>query len=1821
MIRLLCLLTYLTIALSVTAQNYKALWKQAAEYVEKDLPQSELTIVRQIKSKSKAERVYGQLLKSEMREMQLLCKISPDSLTNVLQRLIAEEKATDDKVLNAVYCAVLYKVIKNNLMQLGEINDNDNDDYKSRMEAYRKKAMANPDLLAAKKCDDYEPFTKQGNIGKYFLYDLLSAVGYELEDFETLHAYYEKKGLRGATLLTELRKSGNKELRNSGIQQNKYFGSPYKLYLDSLELEYSDLPVCGEVAIERLNFMQTCSDTKTKDEIALIHHALNHWPDYERMNVLRNEESARTRSQYSAYLNKEQCYSGENMHMELSELRNIPQLTVTVYKTSVPSCREDFDMHNAKDIADLKKRITGTAFTTTKTFYGHTDYDVFNNTIEMGNFATGAYLIECSAPKVDATYELLYVSDISIAYQSLPQGKTRIAVLNARTGEPVGGAQIDLKYGNTLNAVKETLTADENGEITVGVKEQSLTEVYAYTKTDKYSLPLRVSGTYRFYGSNPKTKVTRLYTDRAIYRPGQTVKASAIVFTREGDSTKVVCRENVKFVLRDANYEVVEEKSVKTDDYGTAAADFILPKKVLTGNFTLHAENAFESIRVEEYKRPTFEIVFPEITKKYQNGDTLLVHTKVQTFAGAPVQNAKVKYQIVRHPAYWSVSSTAAVTMSTDSATTDANGAFWLKMNLDLPKGNSRAMYNFVATVTATSLNGETHEGTLTVPLGYKQALLEVNLPQQIERDSLRTMTFSMKNAAGRDVDAEVKYWFDNGEEHTCQTQQQIAIVPQLESGRHEFTAICEDDTLKQNVLVFTEDDTKPCCTTKDWFWVSSNTFPRNGKPVTVQVGSSDENLHILYSIFAKDKVIEQGSVEENASLLNRKFLYKEEYGDGLVVNFYWIKEGVSYEHSAKISKPYPEKSLKLQWTTFRDRLSPGQKEEWKLKILGTDSKPADAQLMCTLYDKSLDALASHDWDCQLGLTRNLPYNTNWKRQGIWNLSFNSMARYSELTSHNLEWPGFDSSLFNEPKQSMMLYKSMRLRANAAAPAKMDLNEVQLYDALSTEETSTALEGRIAGLSISENESQAEPVSNVQVRENLNETAFFYPQLVADKDGTVAISFTLPESLTSWKFIGLAHTKDMSYGMIEDEIVARKDLMVQPNVPRFIRIGDKPTISASIINMSDKALNGMAYMELIDPETERIILSDDCKFAVAENQTESVTFEINTSKLSEQNSQLLICKIYAIGKDFSDGEQHYLPVLTNKEMVMNTMPVTQHGAGNKTIDLKQLVPEGVKDAKLTIEYTNNPAWLIVQSLPSIASHSDDDVISNLQSYYSSSLASRFLQSSPRLKNIIKTWANEPDETLKSRLMQNEDVKNILLNETPWVYDANTETEWMQQLVNYYDENTINQRLTSALDKIEELQLSDGSWAWFKGMQGNFYITLSVVEHLARLNLLTRQNENSQMIAKGIRWMSRETNKMVAEMKKDEAKGNKQYFPGGITLQYLYACAISDYKPDSETRQANDYLINLLKKDVQKRSIFEKGLTAIILQKHGESTLAQEYVKSLKEYSVYTEEKGRYYDTERAGYSWRDYKIPTEVSAIEALACITPGDRQTIEEMQRWLLQEKRTQFWATPLNCMDAVYAFMLNNSSALDEKESVEIRLDNKRVKVAEKVAGLGYVKKSVDYNNEKTATFSKTSAGTSWGAVYAQFLQPIADIEAASSGITVTRTIDKKGTLKVGDKIKVTITIRADRDYDFVQIIDKRAACMEPVQQLSGQHWGFFIAPKDSRTDYFLLMLSKGVHKIETEYYIDRIGTYQYGPTEVQCAYSPEFTARSSANIITVY
>ena len=1816
--------------LMMPAQTYDAMWKQVEEFADNDLPQSQIEVLERIIPKAEKERAYGHLFKAELMHVQLKTNISQDSLLPAIQHLAAKEKTVKDEATDAVYCAALFKVLKQtkdmdaakDIESLGLTTD-----------YYSQRAMSHPEVLSKVRCADYEPFTSCGTMAKYFNGDLLHVIGYELEDYQSLYEFYDKSGNREAALLSALAKARDyfdTEERKLGFATIKYEGSAYKKSLDEIEEKYSDLPLCGEVAIDRLDYMNRVSGVSVEDAIKVINDALKKWSGCERVNILKNAYRDRTNPMFDISVEKPVLVPNHTFKVNLRTVRNIRNITLNIYRTTRTG-EDELDNTDYKKLKAIRKTLVSPIYSTNKEFQGHEDYDIFSDSIMVKGLEPGVYLGEVMTEGIDTQYFLVNVTCVYPVQITLPNKALRVVVLNSVTGQPMPKAKVKLFIGYGKNAQTANMTADAKGELLLSNEYKNMVRIYAYTDKDKYARPFTVLRNYNFTGATPKNTITHIYTDRAIYRPGQTVKVSGITFTREGDNVEAVGGKALKARLFDANWEEIETKDVVTDAFGTASAEFVLPKNTLNGNFRVEMGTSQKTIKVEEYKRPTYEIIMPEVTQVYKAGDTLTVEGQLKTYAGAPVQGAEVTYDVVRRQSFWWWRNTSdEESLKTETIESDADGKFRMEVPLTVPNGVTRYFYNYEVRVMATNLNGESHEGTMSVPLGYKSAVLAVNLPEKSERSALKDMTFTLQNASGNQIDAKVKYWFDNGVTSYCNTKESVSIMPRLTVGEHTLKAICDGDTLEQKIVVFSEDDTKPCTETKEWFWQSSETFPMRGMAgyvssdkdkdltdkVTIQVGSSEPDLHILYSIFAKDKVIEQGSADEDCSLLNRKFKYREEYGNGITLAFFWMKNGEAHSYVATIRKPLPDKELKLEWQTFRDRLTPGQKEEWKLKVTRTDGTVDAAQLMATLYDKSLDELAENSWSLALGITRYVP-SASWYHVAPHDRYYGGNAMYHPLDVPDWTWSSFDGELFEyyggmyNGVRGMMRLGSKPMLASAKAMAT-GMEENMVFDVV---EQAPVFDAKAV---VTEKEVEK---STSQVRENLNETAFFYPQLMTE-NGVATISFTLPESLTTWKFLGLAHTKDMRVGQIESEVVAQKDVMVQPNVPRFVRHGDKATVASTIVNTSDKDLSGIARIELVNPETDDIVYQQQKAFEVGAGKTTSAVFDIDTNDkaIAESDQTLLVCKVFATAGNFTDGEQHYLPLMPNKEMVMNTIAVTQHETGNATVDLKKLVGKNASDAKLTVEYTNNPAWMIVQALPSIDTPVNDDVISYLRAYYSSFLASHFLKTNPQLRRTIQVWAADGKETLTSRLAMNEELKTIALNETPWVLDSNAETDWMNRLVNYYDDNSLNMKLSGNLAKIEELQLPDGSWTWFKGMEGSFYMTLSVVEHLVRLNMMTGRSENLNLIEKGIKWMAAESNKMVEKMKQEEKKGHKQSFPGGITLQYLYACAISDVALDTQTRQNNTYLINLLKKDVKNRSLFEKGLTAIILHRHGESAKAKEYVKSLKEWSVYSDEMGRYYDTKRAGYTWRDYKIPTEVSAIEAISNITPNDRQTIEEMQRWLLQEKRTQFWATPLNTMDAIYAFMIGNTASLEYKEPSEISIDNRKVDFSDRSAGLGYVKKALPYNNESKLEFHKTSGGTSWGAVYAQFMQPVTDIEASSTGITVTRTLDKTGNLKVGDKVKVKITIRADRDYDFVQVTDKRAACMEPVNQFSGQHWGYYISPKDCSTNYFILMLAKGTHEFETEYFIDREGTYQYAPVTVQCAYSPEFTARSKADVIEV-
>ena len=1812
---------------AVFGQSYSALWKKVKEAEDKDLPKTQYEVLQDIVKKATKEKAYGHLLKAELEGASVMASIAPDSLKPAMERISERCEGTKDVVLKTIYQTVLYKVYS--------------DHHELEVTPVRPKLTEELCRQLAKVKDEaYDPFVIEGTDSKIFDHDMLSVVGYELDDYEPLYNYYTKTGNRQAACL---------------MASKVYHWDKEKL--DSLMEVYGDLPEAGELALTR--YQASAYSMTDEEKIRFIDMALMKWGGWKRMNILRNNEKELTNPQYRVDYDYQVNLPMQEMKIRLKQLRNVNSLTLKVYRVKADG---DIDIrpNYSEGYKKIKPLLSETPIRAEQRFLGKKPYEMFEDSLTLQGLPAGVYMLEFSTnPSTEIIRQLYFVTDVYTIAESQPKGVTRYVVVSATTGQPIAGAHLRIQeYISYNNYNTSDVQADAKGEYLYKSKgNNGRCEVFAYTDNDKACPEMNVANRYRYYEHDRVIQRTEVFTDRAIYRPGQTVHVASFIYdVTDGIKHAATQGKRVTFSLRDANRKELKTVGATTDEYGMCSADFTLPSSGLTGQFSINVNGQNHYFRVEEYKRPTFQVEFPEVKEHYEAGDTVVVRGTARTYAGVPVQGATVEYKVVRRMAYWWWSywryyDAGVIGTGSDDdevfrgeAVTDSEGAFLVEMPMIIPESAHPLFYNFIVTADVTDTAGETHSGQLSLPLGNRKTALSVDLEEQMLLEDNPTMTFHLRNAAGKDIDASVKYRIDGVKTwQDWPTQKKIELSwMHLKSGKHTLEAICQGDTLKRDFVVFSLDDKRPATETNDWFYLSSNQFPNNGKPITIQVGSSDKDVHIVYSIFAKDQLIETGAVDKSNELINRKFNYKEEYGDGITLNFAWVKNGKCYTHTACMMRPLPDKRLKLQWTTFRDRLTPGQEEEWTLTVKGPDGKPADAMLMATLYDQSLDQLQKHQWGFYPYTNLSTPY-VKWETPSRYPVSTFGSYAWSRMTIHNLVLSHFDEDVFPT-------WHSMRLRGSSgtrmmkyamveSAPmmAGAALDEAVVENVVAYEESSSQeriagldngkeekLKKRIGGNGINvESESQQE--MQVQIRENLNETAFFYPQLTTNAEGTIALKFTLPESLTTWRFMGLAHTKDMCFGMLDGEAVAQKDVMIQPNMPRFIREGDEATITARIFNTCDHDISGNATLRLIDPETDQVVYESTEPFSLGANATTTASYHLS---LTDQTS-LLICQVMAVGEGFSDGEQHYLPLLPSTDRVIVTVPFTQIEPGTKTIDLSQLIPEDGKGGKLTVEYTNNPAWLMIQALPYIGKPIDDNAISQSASYYANSIGQYIIDQNPKAKTAFDLWQQETgnETSLMSALEKNQDLKELILNETPWVLDADNETEQKQRLADFFDANTMQMRLSSSIEKMRNLQRSDGGWSWWPEMPSSFYMTVAVSEMLVRLNALTgTKKETTAMLDNAFKFMGREVVDIVKEMKKWEKKGSKPSFPSLKCLQWLYICSLDGRSLPSDVQAANAYLMPLLKKEIKNQSIYEKALTAVILSKT-DPARSKEYVKSLKEYTVYREEMGRYYDTPRAGYSWFDYKIPTQTMAIEALQRLTPDDQQTIQEMQRWLLQSKRTQAWDTPINSVNAVYAFLNGCPLTLDAANAT-LTVDAQPLETPKATAGIGYVKAPMPVDG-KTLTVEKTSEGTSWGAVYAQFTQPTKNIADQSSGLKVTREIlvneDGKwskvnGQLSVGNRVSVRITIEADRDYDFVQVVDKRTACLEPVKQLSGYHRGSYCTPRDYSTNYYFDILSKGKHVIDTEYFIDRPGTYETGSCTVQCAYAPEFHGTTKSQTLIV-
>ena len=1828
--------------MQTTAQTYDNLWKQADIIAQKDQPKSEIGVMQKIISKASVAKDYGQLLAAEMRQVMLWKEISADSLTPNVKRMEAEALKTNDPMQKAVRYAVLGKVYHDNPygIEVDEASLEQREDasyYQSQRKVnlkksreFFKKAMAHPELLAKHASTEYVPLTLKGVDGSSFKNDLLHLIGFEADckaSYRLMYTYYNKVENRGAACLCAyklIEKYHQDDVRE--VKKSKYLRT-----IDSLIHVYQDIPEAGELAVEHFRFMERSTDAKAQDKLKYINYALSHWGGWSRMNVLRNAQKRLTEPMFSVEDMPLVLRPTEKKWVHLN-VRNLQNLKISISRLNITADND----YNAQDEATYKMLLKKTTKLHQKDFsrnyYGRPDYETVKDSIEIGgNLPLGAYLMEVTSDNtgIAPQRQLFYVSNLAVMIQQLPDDKHRYVVVNATDGQPIAGAKIELydqrydfKTKKDKRLVHARLTTDENGEAYFKNVDG---EVLVSTNNDKFT-PARdiYLSRNRYYEKKDDETKYQLFTDRAIYRPGQKVHATAISYTvKKGLDASVPGKSmELKFVLSDANWKQVAEQKVTTDEYGTASVDFELPKEGQTGMYHVSVNDQVNRFfRVEEYKRPTFEITFPKVNEKYNWGDTVVVKASAKTYAGVPVQGAKVEYQVTRrNQLWWWGAGSAGQLVKTDSCVTREDGTFDVEIPLEASlSGKDEAdmsdfmriarFFNFEVSAIVTDISGESHEGVMSLPLGTKPTILTVNLPKRIEADSLKTVTFAYRNASGMPISSRLKYRIDEGEWKDAEANAPVSIKEYAssassassslvwKSGVHQLEAICGTDTLQQKFTLFSMKDTHPVEPTTEWYYQTAKTFPRDGKSVYIQVGSSENGAHIVYSIIAGNKLLEKGAWELGDSIVTLPFTYKEEYASGIVLNYSFVKQGKCYTRMMSIARPLPEKKLNIAWKTFRNRLTPGQKEEWTLKITTPDGKPAKAQLMSVLYDKSLDQIAPHFWNLSLDFYQSLP-NCYWKH----NLTFrpfylNGVYPTKYYDEKQLDVDKFDGKFFSyyaymqavelsklerslggtvesvrikkdemvkEEGRVMKIRGSKMVRVGAAAPSANKVFDV-------VEEMPQFVGG--SGSDV------GQYLDQVQVRENLNETAFFYPALESDNNGNVAIRFTLPESVTTWKFMGLAHDKEMRNGLLVDEAVAQKTVMVQPNMPRFLREGDKATIVAKLSNTSDKKVSGNVRMQILDAETQKVVWQKTQNYSINAEGSATVSFDVQGLK-----EGVYINKVVAAGNGYSDGEQHYLPVLSDRELVVNTLPITLHQQGEQSFDLSKLFldkegkqAKGTEEAKVTVEYTNNPSWLMIKALPAISNPDDEDAISLMSAIYA---------------NTITTYIQ----------------KNLSLETS---------------------------RLQNQVEKLKKLQNADGSFSWWKGMKGSRYMTTAVAEMMVRLNAIAgTQKSISKMLTSAINYLSWQTAREVREMKKMEEKKHK-VSPSEQALHYLYILSMDGRRMKENFEQDQAYLLDKMSKMTSDFTIYGKARAAVVLAKNRQQNAAYrekagEYLQSVNEYAVYRKEMGRYYDTRKALYSWRNYKIPTQVSVIEAMQLLKPNDKQTIEELQRWLLMSKRTQVWDTPVNTVDAVYAFMKGNESNWNKKaENAVLKLDGKQLPMPQDSTMLGYIK-TEKVGKASTLSINKKSDYTSWGAVYAEFKQPLSEIASSESGIKVRRVVvtaesqgREKSLAKVGEKVKVTLMITADRDYDIVEIEDKRAACLEPVNQQSGYQWGMgcYVSPKDNTTNFYFDRLSKGKHVVEMEYYVDRNGEYQAGSCSARCAYSPEFCGRDIAYKLSVH
>jgi hypothetical protein len=1586
--------------------------------------------------------------------------------------------------------------------------------------------------------------------------------------------------------------------------------------------------------------------------------------------------------------------------------------------------------------------------------------------VKIEGLLTGEYIIlgsdnkDLKDKKTLLGEKAFYVSNISYI-----NNEEDFFVLNRDNGQPLAKASVqvwtqyqDYKTYKTITEKGKLYQTDEHGffrkdKDTVGNNgpRRSFALDITYNNDRLFLNEYANEYYYRDYYYERDEEATKvfLFTDRSIYRPGQTVyfKGIAIISNPKQKTNAPDTKYEEWLYLRNANYETVDSIKVKSSEFGSFSGKFQLPQGGLNGHYSIYVklnENG-ASFQVEEYKRPKFYVEYEKIKGTYKVNDKIKVTGVAKAFAGNNIDGAKVKYRVVREARFlydW-VSSwrwprrVQTMEIIHGEIVTDADGKFDIEFTAIPDKTIDKKfdpVFDYKIYADVTDINGETRSGELSVSAGYKSLILKLDVPQLSQADSLKSILIRTENMNGEFERSKVtvtitklkeekrlirkRYWdrpdqfvmtkeeyikhfpYDeyNGESDfsnwardqkvlektdSVKADGQWSLGKQLQPGFYVIEVTTRDknnEEVKDVRYIELADDKSKQLLQPKYLWTQASEKPIDpGEKTSVILGTSSENLFVIQQIDRESQ--QQKAKYDFISLSNEKKNFEFSTSDadrgGFGTNWIFVKNNRVYEFNHTVVVSW-NKDLKIEYSTFRDKVLPGSQEKWKIKISGNKKDKVAAEVLASMYDASLDEFLAHQWfqpliwqyyQNRLRWSSNQNFLKIETYEKIVQFSAKSFdKRYDELLAtyvfSNFNYRrAADPLWFINPLEyaysEMRNPRLMRLPKPVLPDSDLDgvtdqFDKQQTPEGFPVDANGVALALQSDGTFAERKKEKAE----VQIRKNFNETAFFFPDLKTNENGDIEFSFTMSEALTKWKFQALTHTRDLAFGYSSKEIITQKELMVQPNPPRFLREGDKIEFSAKIVNLTGKELTGQAELQLLDAATNESVsgwfnnMFPNQYFTVAAGQSEAITFPLQVPYLFDK---ALIWRIVARSGNISDGEEAAMPVLTNRMLVTETLPLNVKRSGTKNFTFEKLLnadsSETLQHQSFTVEFTSNPVWHAVQALPYLMEYPYECAEQTWNRYYANALASRIANSSPSIKKIFESWKTLDTAALLSNLQKNPELKAILLEETPWVLQAKTEEQQKKNIALLFDMVRMSNEMNSNYEKLKQMQTKGGAFVWFTGGPANRYITQYIVTGIGHLKKLGVETEKAESItSSAIQYLDNQIIKDYADLKKNKTDLTK-YSPDHDNLQYLYMRSFfTDKKIESESQTAYNYFRRRAQQTWTKQSKYMQAMIALMLHRTGDTKTAAAILLSLKETSINNEELGRYWKENSGGWFWHQAPIETQALLIEAFSEIGK-DVTTVDELKTWLLKNKQTKNWRTTKATAEACYALLLQGTDLLSNEPVVEIKFGNILVRSTDnkQEAGTGYFKRTVigplvtpsmgNISVSVQAQNAQSASSTTWGAAYWQYFENLDHITPAATPLKLEKKlfvetnsdrgpvltpINEGDIIKVGDKIKVRIELSVDRDMEYVHMKDMRASCLEPVNVLSGYKWqgglGYYESTKDASTNFFFDYLRKGTYVFEYPLFVTHTGNFSNGVTSIQCMYAPEFGSHSEGIRINV-